>query len=121
MILHIVLYQPKASATSEELAELAKVLETASREIPSIRQVRAGKAVDFGFGYSNWPKDQNTGCVAIFEFDDKMGLESYLCHPAHQALAAMFWKTCEQPTIVDVSGLDPKIGDLSVLLGHITD
>ena len=116
MILHIVLYQPKASATQAELLELVEALQTASRGIPSIRQVRVGKAVDFGFGYSSWPKDQNNGNVAVFEFDDRIALEAYLKHESHQRLAALFWKTCEQPTIVDVSAVDPVVSDLTQLL-----
>ena len=108
MILHVVLYQPRASATREELSELIDVLEAASREIPSVRQVRIGKAVDLGFGYSNWPKDQQTGYAAIFEFEDKTGLEAYLAHPTHARLAALFWSTSDQPTILDVVAADSK-------------
>ena len=103
MILHVVLYQPKATATPEQLAELAGALEAASREIASISQVRVGKAVDFGFGYNNWPQDQNTGNVAIFEFKDRSSLESYLAHDAHRKLAALFWSTSDHPIIFDVS------------------
>ena len=117
MILHIVLYQPKSSAAAGELAELTAALEAASREIPSIRRVRVGKAVDLGFGYNNWPKDQNNVFVAIFEFDDRTGLETYLADPAHKNLAALFWNTCDQPTILDVSAIDPKQVALAGTIG----
>lgn len=120
MILHIVLYQPKASATQEELSDLANALETASREISSIQQVRVGKAVDFGFGYSVWPKDQNSGNVAVFEFIDRIALETYLAHQTHKRLAALFWSTCDQPIIIDVSAADPKVDDLKTLFGQLT-
>ena len=100
----------------EYLAVLANALEVASREIPSIRQVRVGKAVDFGFAYNNWPKDQVRGYVALFEFDDRPGLEAYLAHEAHKALACLFWSTCDQPTIFDVSAADPKLTDVQILL-----
>ena len=121
MILHIVLYQPKASATGEELSELANALEAASRQIPSIRQVRVGRAIDFGFGYSNWPKDQNNGNVAVFEFADRTGLDAYLAHANHKRLAALFWSTCDQPTILDVSAADPKVDDLNMFYGQMVD
>ena len=120
MILHIVLYQPKASATPEELCELANALERASREIPSIRHVRSGKAVDFGFDYKTWPNDRNDGYMALFEFDDRPGLEEYLAHEAHKRLAALFWNTCDQPTILDVSAVDPRLKDIQALFGQIT-
>ena len=116
MILHVVLYQPKSSATRAELSELVHALEVASREIPSIRQVRVGKAVDFGFGYQNWPTDRNIGNVAVFEFDDRSGLEAYLAHDRHKRLAALFWRTCDQPTVFDVSAIDPTSGTLTDLL-----
>ena len=116
MILHIVLYQPKASATPEELSALANALEVASREIPSIRQVRVGRTVDLGFGYKNWPKDQSNGYVALFEFDDRPGLEAYLAHDAHKELAGLFWSTCDQPTIFDVSAGNPRLNDVQDLL-----
>lgn len=121
MILHIVLYQPKASATAEELAELANVLETASREIPSIRQVRVGKALDLGLGYENWPTDHNDGFVAVFEFENELGLHGYLEHPEHKKLAAMLWQTCERPTIIDVSAIDPKLDKVMDQFGQKTD
>jgi hypothetical protein len=118
MILHIVLYQPKLSVPREELSELINALERAGREIPSIRQVRVGRAIDFGFGYEHWLKDQKSLNVAIFEFEDRGGLESYLAHDAHKKLAALFWKTCDQPIIFDVSAIDAAVEDLDVLLGH---
>jgi hypothetical protein len=121
MILHVVLYQPKASATQEELAALANALEVASREIPSIKQVRVGKAVDLGFGYQNWPKVQTGGNVAIFEFDGREGLEAYLAHQKHKDLAALFWSTCDQPTILDVSAIDPTVNDLTSFFGRKPD
>jgi hypothetical protein len=120
MILHIVLYQPKSSATHEELLELASALESASREIPSISQVRVGKAVDCGFGYNNWPKDQESGHVAVFEFNDRHALESYLAHQEHKKLAALFWRTCDQPLIIDVSAVDPMADDVKAVFGQLT-
>ena len=121
MILHVVLYQPKPSATPEELSGLVKALEVASREIPSIRQVRVGRAVDLGFSYSNWSKDQNSLNVAVFEFEDLDALKAYLTHEAHQRLAALFWSTCDKPTIIDVSALDPTAHDLEALFGQMGD
>ena len=121
MILHIVLYQPKSSATREELLALAGALEAASREIPSITQVRVGGAVDFGFAYKNWPKDQYSGQVAVFEFQDREALEDYLAHPAHKLLATMFWNTCETPTVFDVSAIDPRFGEVALFFGRTPD
>ena len=121
MILHVVLYQPKPSATPEELCELVKALEVASREILSIRQVRVGKAVDLGFAYSSWSKDQQSLNVAIFEFEDLNALRTYLAHEAHRKLAALFWSTCDDPTIIDVSAVDPTVQGLKAIFGQMVD
>jgi len=121
MILHVVLYQPKPSATPEELSDLVNALEVVSREVPSIRQVRIGRALDLGFSYSNWSKDQNELNVAVFEFDDLNGLKAYLEHEDHKKLAALFWSTCDRPTIVDVSAVDPTAQDLRTIFGQMGD
>lgn len=121
MILHVVLYQPKPSATPEELSELVSALEVASRKIPSIRQVRIGRAIDLGFSYFSWSKDQNLLNIAVFEFEDVNGLKSYLAHEDHKKLAALFWSTCDQPTIIDVSAVDPTGQDLTALFGQMGD
>jgi hypothetical protein len=107
MILHIVLYQPKATASPEELQALSQAIEKAARDIQAIRQVRVGRAKDFSFGYKTWPYDQVNGYVAVFEFSNLDGLGAYLMHDRHKALAEMFWKTCENPTILDVEAVDP--------------
>lgn len=116
MILHVVFYQPKASATAEELGELVAAIEQASREIPSIRQVRAGRAMDFGFSYSERSLGQKFAYSAVFEFDDLDGLKAYLLHGAHKRLAELFWNVCEATMIVDVEAVDPRQPGLSELL-----
>jgi len=121
MILHIVLYQPKPTATLDELLSLAKAIERACQEIPSVRQARVGKASDFGFRYKTWPYDQNMGFAAVFEVNDLVGLTEYLEHPAHKELADMFWKTCDNPIIVDVSASDAKAAGFAEAIGHKTD
>jgi hypothetical protein len=117
MILHVVFYQPKASATDEELAALVAAIERASREIPTIRQVRAGKAVDLGFSYSTRSLGQKLAYMAVFEFNDLDGLRAYLSHEEHSKLAQLFWSTCEETMIVDVEAVDPMLPGLPDLLG----
>ena len=105
MILHIVLYQPKITASAEELLELSRAIEKVCRDIPTIKQSRVGKASNFGFAYKTWPYDQNIGYMAMFEFDDFNGLREYLDHPSHKELAKLFWSTCDKPIILDVSAI----------------
>jgi hypothetical protein len=116
MILHVVFYQPRESATAEELSNLVSSLEAASLEIPSIRQVRVGKAIDLGMGYGNRSISLNLDYCAIYEFDDVIGLTTYLLHQAHKRLGELFWSVCEKTMIVDVEAVDPRHPGLSELL-----
>lgn len=113
MILHLVLYQPRATATPEERAALVAALEVACHEIPAIQQVRVGKAINLGMGYENRVVGQEFDYAAVFEFRDEMDLRSYLVHDHHRRLAEMFWKVCERTTIVDVAAVDP-LGGVSI-------
>ncbi len=116
MILHVVFYQPKASATAEEMAELVAAIERASRVIPTVQQARAGRTRDFGFDYSSRSSDQKYAYMAVFEFNDLIGLEGYLLHEEHKMLASLFWNTCEYTMIVDVEAGDPRQPGLAELL-----
>ena len=109
MILHIVFYQPKVGATPQDKADLVRHLEVASREIPTIEQVRVGRAVDLGLGYEDWSISLKLEFVAVFEFIDSTQLRSYLQHPAHAKLSELFWKVCDKTMIVDVEAWDPKL------------
>lgn len=71
MILHVVMFQPRESATPEERAGLTMALETACREIPTIQQVRVGKVVSLGIGYENRFLDQQFDYAAIFTCSGK--------------------------------------------------
>ena len=118
MILHVVLYKPRESATPEERAGLTMALETACREIPTIQQVRVGKAVDLGIGYENRVLGQHFDYSAIFEFRDEIDLKTYLLHDRHKALADMFWKVCERTLIIDFSAVDPLAGESIIKFGQ---
>jgi hypothetical protein len=121
MILHIVLFQAKPSATAEDSAELTAALEAASRQVTSIRNVRVGKAADLGLGYSSWPKDQKAGYVALFEFEDRNGLQAYLSHPTHRRLSDMFKKTSDQSVVFDAEVVDPTLQGVASIIGQTTD
>jgi hypothetical protein len=111
MILHVVMYQPRASATAEERTTLATTIEKACREIPSIQQARVGKAVDLQITYAGLSSGQKYEYLAVFEFRDEFDLKAYLEHPQHKELGEMFWKVCERTKIIDVTAIDPAAGD----------
>jgi hypothetical protein len=113
---HIVLFQPKASVPSADLAGFAASLERACREIPSVRRASVGKAAAIDAGYSRSFGD-SYAYAAVFEFDDRDGLLQYLTHPIHQELGRLFWLVCERTAIVEVDLVDAKNGDVAGLLG----
>ena len=112
MILHVVLYQLRASATPKEREALAAALYTACREIPTIQHVRIGKTINLQMGYMDRSKSQQYDYVAVLEFMDEEGLRAYMVHPRHRELSELFWKVCEKTTIVDAVVVDPTVGDL---------
>jgi hypothetical protein len=117
MILHVVFYQPKETATPEERAGLVSALAAACSEIPSVQQVRVGKTMDLNMGYENRSSGQQFDYMAVFEFRDEIDLRAYLVHDRHRTLGEMFWKVCDRTFITDVSALDPIGGDsLDVLV-----
>ena len=89
MILHVVLFEPKPHLTAIERDRFRRALETAFREIPSIREARVGRRVLHGAGYEAAIRE-SFEYAAVIGFDDLEGLRAYLEHPAHRELGALF-------------------------------
>lgn len=107
MILHVVLYQPRESASTEERTALTRALDSACREISTIQQVRVGKTVDLNVGYEHRSISQQFDYVAVFEFRDVIDMKAYMVHDHHKNLAEMFWNVCDRTMIMDVEAMDP--------------
>ena len=90
MIVHIVLFQPRENLPEETSARLLDDLRHAAATIPSIRRFRIGRRVKHGLPGYEQAMRENYGFAAFIEFDDADGLETYLQHPAHQAIGAHF-------------------------------
>lgn len=98
MIAHIVLFRPREGIGAAERQAFAAALETARREIPSIRRFQLGRRVRHGRPYEQaMPED--FPFAAVIEFDDLDGLKAYLNHPAHGELARV-WATTSEATLV---------------------
>jgi hypothetical protein len=100
MIAHVVLFRPRSEIGAEERAALVRAFESALREIPSIRQARVGRRVAHGRPYGQ-AMTVDYEFAAVIEFDDLEGLKAYLEHPAHQRLAAEFFKAFEYALMYD--------------------
>jgi hypothetical protein len=100
MVVHIVLFRPKANLSGVEQRALLSSIEHAAANIPSVRRFRIGKTV------SDPPSYQLQGFpdmpyLAVVEFDDRAGLEEYLEHQLHGDLGRRFNDSLEAALIYD--------------------
>ena len=100
MVVHIVLFRPKANLSGIEQKALLASIEHAAANIPSVRRFRIGKTV------ANPPSYQLQGFpdlpyLAVVEFDDRAGLEEYLEHQLHGDLGRRFNDSLEAALIYD--------------------
>ena len=100
VITHVVLLRPRADLSADERTGIVDAFRTAVRTIPSIRRVRLGKRVKHGRQY-----EQSMGVgyefAALLDFDDVEGLQAYLEHPAHAALATRFFQVLDEALMYD--------------------
>ena len=100
MIAHVVLFRPRPALSPTERLALVDAFVRAVRDIPSIRRSRVGKRITHGRGYEQLMRENYEYC-AVLEFDDVTGLQAYLQHPAHEALAERFLAAFEIALMYD--------------------
>jgi hypothetical protein len=100
MIAHVVLFTPRANLDRDARRALTQAFCNALDQIGSIRRARVGRRRLHGRAYEQLMKDTYTH-AAILEFEDLQGLQTYLEHPAHEALAAQFFSCFEQALMYD--------------------
>jgi hypothetical protein len=107
MISHVVLMKPKPGLPDEERRAFIAAFERALREITTVRAVRIGRRVVFGASYESTAGDA-ADYLAIIDFEDLTGLQTYLQHPAHEQLGALFYRTLSSGLAYDfeVGGLE---------------
>ncbi len=101
MLLHIVLFKPRAELTAGARRALADAFARATREAPTVRRVRVGRRIRHGAAYEAAAPDP-ADVAAIIEFDDLAGLQAYLRHPAHDELGARFGESIVSALVYDV-------------------
>ena len=100
MIAHVVLMKPKPSLSADDRRAFVAAFRRAVRDIPSVRTVRIGKRASIGASYESLTPD-TADYLAVIDFDDLAGLQSYLAHPAHQELGARFYDAIESAIVCD--------------------
>jgi hypothetical protein len=100
MFLHIVLFRPKGSVSDSDRAAMFHALRAVSTEIASVRRFYIGNRVKHGRPYEQM-MSQDYPFAAVVEFDDLAGLLSYLNHPKHERLGALFYEFLEAALVYD--------------------
>ena len=114
MISHVVLFRPRADVTEAERLAFVDALETACRQVPSVRRAVVGRSLPSDNG-PDFPY------VAVIDFEDEHGLNAYLTHPLHVPLARLFHQTCAATTIVNAETLDASERLLNLLSASDAD
>lgn len=101
MIVHVVLFTPRPDLSDADRTAVMAALESASKNIPSIKRLRIGRRVKHSLpGYEQIMRDDYEYMVMI-EFDDVEGLKSYLQHPAHSAAGHHFTASASKALAYD--------------------
>jgi hypothetical protein len=106
MIVHVVLFEPRAGLSTDEQNRILEDLRRAAREIPSIRRFRIGRRVKHGLPGYEQAMTESYEYAAFIEFDDRDGLEAYLRHPAHEAAGRIFTDAASHALAYDYDVLD---------------
>lgn len=109
MIVHLVLFRPKADAGPDLRDALLDAIREATRQIPTVRRFSIGRRLIDGpsyvrGGFPDFP------FAALVEFDDRAGLDAYLAHPAHVALGRHFNAAADTALIYDYEVVDAGSG-----------
>ena len=99
MVSHLVLMKPRPDLSHDDRQALIDAFDRAIREIPTVRDVRIGRRITHGAGYEQAAPDMDF--VAVIDFDDVAGLQTYLRHPAHADLGARFGRSLSGALVYD--------------------
>lgn len=105
MVVHAVLYRPKANLEKHVRDALMQAVAAARDEIPQIRRFIVGRRLEDGPRYA-LGNFIDLPYAAFLEFTDREGLEAYLAHPGHQALGRLFNDTVEAGLVYDFEMVD---------------
>lgn len=94
MITHVVLIQPKASTTNEQLTAFLQRVRTLQQVIPGILSISVGEnRSDFHGGFTHG---------IIMRFVDEAHLQAHHTHPAHVAIVKDLDHLCRQSIDFDL-------------------
>ena len=98
MIIHIVLLQPKAESTPEEMRNVLDQVRTLQESIPGIIDVQGGGNLS--------EKHQGYAYGFVMHFVDEEHLKAYAPHPAHQVVSNEIRRLCSSVIDFDLRSND---------------
>jgi hypothetical protein len=113
VIVHVVLFSPKAGLSGDERATFANQVVDSLRQVPFVSRAVLGRAFTVDAGYSRDLGAAVFEFVAVLEFRDEEALVGYLNHPLHHTLGAAFWRHCSSTVITEADAA--AVGDDRVL------
>lgn len=90
MIVHIVLFKPRADLSEAARRQFLDAMREAHASIPQIKRFTAGVRVTTGRPYDAGARD--FPYFAQLEFESRADLDAYLTHPAHERLSLGFYQ-----------------------------
>jgi hypothetical protein len=113
VIVHVVLFRPRADLSETLRRELIEGLTRAAVQIPSIRRFHVGRRVLLGVSGYEQAAIEAYDYAAIVEFDDREGLLIYLAHPAHRRIGDHFTTSADAAVAYDYEMVEAtRAGDL---------
>lgn len=116
MIAHVVLFNPRSTASKDLLLSCAQLLERLAREVPGVIRASVGRTVEIDAGYPREFGETTYQNICILEFNDKSSLISYLNNPLHRDLGRLFWQLCDSAAILETEMVDARQESLTRLL-----
>src|SRR5947209_18095099 len=104
MISHVVLLQPKAEVTEEEITKILSHVQGLQARIPGILETRVGKNLSVnhqGYVYG-----------FVMRFVDEEHLKAYAPHPAHQVVSEELQNMCESMSESGFHGKENRLSNV---------
>lgn len=117
MVIHLVLFRPRADLDAVGETRLIQAIEAAATQVSSVRSFRVGRRMADGPAYLAGTTTAYP-FAAVVEFDDRAGLDEYLAHPIHGALGHAFNASLEAALICDYEARDASAPLASFLRGE---
>jgi hypothetical protein len=110
VILHIVLFRPRASLTREERLSLVTALGRAVEGITQIKRATIGKRLLLNRPGYEMQMAEHYEYSAILEFESEENLRAYLDHPAHDELGKLLFTAADAVLAYDF--VSTRLADL---------